>query len=175
MKKVIIIGCPGSGKSTFARALRDQTKLPLYYLDMIWHKPDRTHITKEEFDKQLGKTLCQQQWILDGNYLRTMELRIKECDTVFLLDIPLETCLLGAQSRIGHKREDMPWVENEFDPSFKQWICDFHKDQLPKIDALLEKYGANKTIVLFKARREIDAYMERMRNGQAESHGQNLF
>ncbi len=49
MKKVLILGCPGAGKSTFARKLRDKTGLPLYYLDMIWHKPDRTTITKQEF------------------------------------------------------------------------------------------------------------------------------
>ena len=53
MKKIIIIGCPGSGKSTFARKLSDITNIPLYHLDMIWHKPDKTTLTKEEFDEQL--------------------------------------------------------------------------------------------------------------------------
>ena len=48
-KKVIIIGSPGSGKSTFARKLRDITGLPLHYLDMIWHRPDKTTVSKEEF------------------------------------------------------------------------------------------------------------------------------
>lgn len=162
MNKVIIIGCPGSGKSTFARELRDKTKLTLYYLDMIWHKPDRTNITREEFDRQLEKLLCKQQWIIDGNYLRTMEKRIKQCDTVFLLDIPLETCLLGAQSRIGHKREDMPWVENELDSEFRQWICDFHKDQLPQIYQFLEKYGSNKDIIIFRTRQEIVEYIRQI-------------
>ena len=49
MKRVIVIGCPGAGKTTFAEKLRDKTGLPLYYLDAIWHKPDRTHISREEF------------------------------------------------------------------------------------------------------------------------------
>ena len=48
MKKVIVIGSPGAGKSTFSRKLRDKTGLPLFYLDMIWHKPDKTNITREE-------------------------------------------------------------------------------------------------------------------------------
>lgn len=44
MKRVLVIGCPGAGKSTFARWLRDATGLPLYYLDRIWHRPDKTNI-----------------------------------------------------------------------------------------------------------------------------------
>ena len=53
MKKVIVIGCPGSGKTTFAEKLQEKTNLPLYYLDAIWHKPDKTHIPREEFDKRI--------------------------------------------------------------------------------------------------------------------------
>ena len=81
MKKVLILGCPGAGKSTFARKLRDKTGLPLYYLDMIWHKPDRTTITKQEFDAKLSEIIKQEEWIIDGNYGRTLEMRFKECDT----------------------------------------------------------------------------------------------
>ena len=55
MKRVIVIGCPGSGKTTFAEKLRDRLALPLYYLDAIWHKPDRTHIPREAFDERLGE------------------------------------------------------------------------------------------------------------------------
>ena len=54
MRRVIVIGSPGAGKSTFFRELRDRTGLPLHYLDMIWHLPDRTNISKEEFDKKLA-------------------------------------------------------------------------------------------------------------------------
>ena len=66
MQRVIVIGSSGAGKSTFARRLRDKTGLPLYYLDMLWHKPDRTTVSREEFDLQLGKLLEQDEWILDG-------------------------------------------------------------------------------------------------------------
>ena len=57
MKKVIVIGCPGAGKSTFARRLRDLTGLPLFYLDRIWHKADRTTVSREEFDAALEQIL----------------------------------------------------------------------------------------------------------------------
>ena len=88
MRKVIVIGCPGAGKSTFARKLRNATNLPLYYLDMLWHKEDKTNISREEFDTKLKDVLKKDKWISDGNYPRTLEMRLKECDTVFLLDYP---------------------------------------------------------------------------------------
>ena len=89
------------------------TGLPLYYLDQIWHKADRTTVSKEEFDAKLREIIQQDSWIIDGNYLRTMECRLDACDTVFFLDYPLEICLEGAKARIGTVREDMPWVETE--------------------------------------------------------------
>ena len=96
MQKVMVIGCPGAGKSVFARGLRDASGLPLYYLDMLWHKPDQTNISREEFDLQLGKILRRDRWIIDGNYLRTMETRLQSCDTVFLLDFPPSVFPAGA-------------------------------------------------------------------------------
>lgn len=161
MLKVIVIGSPGAGKSTFARSLRDSLDLPLYYLDMLWHRPDQTNISREEFDTRLAEILRTDKWIIDGNYQRTLELRLKECDTAFLLDYPLEICLSGAAARIGKKREDLPWIESEFDSGFKQWILDFSKDQLPQIYTLLKKYQEEKNIIIFKSRQEADSYLER--------------
>lgn len=161
MRKVIVIGCPGAGKSTFARKLRDATGLPLYYLDMLWHKPDQTNVSREEFEAQIKELVQRDQWIIDGNYLRTMELRLKECDTVFLLDYPLEICLAGAESRIGKRREDLPWIETEFDEEFRQWIIDFPKEQLPQLYELIKKYQDGRDIVIFTSREEADEYLAR--------------
>lgn len=159
MKKIIIIGSPGAGKSTFARKLRDKMGFPLYYLDSIWHNPDKTNVTREEFDEKLGEILNKDFWIIDGNYQRTLEVRLKNCDTCFLLDYPLDVCLDGARGRVGKKREEMPWVEEEFDEEFKEWIMNFPKDTLPQIYDLLKKYR-DKNIVIFKSRKEADDYLE---------------
>ena len=141
IRKAIVIGCPGSGKSTFSRKLRDLTGLPLYYLD---------------------------RWIIDGNYSRTLELRLQKCDTVFLFDLPLEDCLQGAASRIGTVREDLPWVETEFDPEFRQWIEDFPRDQLPRIYELLRQSGTGRTVFIFRSRQEADSWLRDHVNEQPD-------
>lgn len=163
MKKVIVIGCPGSGKTTFAEKLHKCTGLSLYYLDAIWHKPDKTHISREEFDERIIEIFNKDKWIIDGNYKRTIELRLKECDTVFLFDLPTEVCLQGATERIGKGRYDLPWIETELDPEFKQFIEEFPKDTLPYIYGLFEKYKDNKHIVIFKSREEADRFISKVK------------
>lgn len=162
MKRAVVIGCSGSGKSVFSRKLRDVTGLTLYYLDMIWHKPDGTNISREEFDEKLRSIISRDSWIIDGNYQRTLETRIKACDTVFLFDLPTETCIEGALSRIGKRREDMPWFENELDPEFRQWIESFRENQLPEIYKLLEKYKNGRQIVIFRTREQSDKFIEKL-------------
>lgn len=159
MKKVIIIGCPGAGKSTFARKLRDMTGLPLYYLDQIWHKPDRTTVSRPEFDTALGEILADDEWIIDGNYKRTLERRMAACDTVFFLDYPVDVCLSGAAARVGQTREEMPWTETELRPDLEQYIRDFAATQLPHAYQLLEQYRAGRNVVLFHSREDADAWL----------------
>lgn len=71
--KIIVLGCSGSGKSTFSKKLHDITGLPLLHLDNIWWMPDRSHISREEFDRKLGEILQMEKWIIDGDYSRTYE------------------------------------------------------------------------------------------------------
>ena len=97
MRKVLIIGCPGAGKSTFARKLSKKTGLPLHYLDMIWHRADRTTVSPEEFDSRLDEILATDEWIIDGNYMRTMPRRLCKADTVFFLTFLL---MYACQARL---------------------------------------------------------------------------
>ena len=159
MQKVLVIGCSGAGKSTFARRLRDITGLPLYYLDRLWHKADRTHITREEFDRVLAEWLARPAWILDGDYSRTLPQRLEACDTVFFLDFPLEVCLAGVENRRGAQRPDMPWVEEELDAEFLQYILDFGQAQMPAIRAMLEPYRGRRQILTFRSRAGADAWL----------------
>lgn len=160
-QKAIIIGCPGAGKSTFERKLSDKMHLPLYYLDMLWHKPDRTTVDRNIFDEKLKEIVLKEKWIIDGNYGRTLEMRIQWCEAIFLLDFPVEECLAGAKSRIGKQRVDMPWIETQFDEEFKQWIMDFPKNELPIIYELLDRYKGEKSIYVFHSRADIEDYLSK--------------
>ena len=160
MKKIIIIGCPGSGKTTFAEKLQKATDLPLYYLDAIWHKPDRTHISREEYDEKLAEIFQTEEWIIDGNYSRTLEVRIQNSDTIFLFDLPTEVCLQGATERLGKARYDVPWIDMTLNPELKQQIEEFPEKVLPRIYELLEKYNDGKKIVIFRSRAEADEFIK---------------
>lgn len=161
MKKIIVIGCPGAGKTTFSEKLCQRTGLPLFYLDAIWHKPDRTHIPREEFDLRLGELLAGEAWIIDGNYSRTLERRIAACDTVFLFDLPTEVCLAGVIDRIGKKRPDMPWIDKELAPDLKKQVEEFREINLPRIYSLLEKYREGRAVTVFRSRAEADEFLKR--------------
>ena len=104
MKKVIIIGCPGSGKTTFAEKLNQIT--------------------------------------------------------VFLFDLPTEVCIQGAIDRLGKDRYDLPWIEKELSPSFKQTIEEFQHNSLPKIYGLIEKYSIDKQVIIFRSRKDVDDYLK---------------
>lgn len=160
MNKVIVIGCPGSGKSTFARALHKATGLPLFHLDMMNWNADRTTVPKQVFLERLEKIIAQDLWIIDGNYGSTMELRLCACDTVFFLDYPLEVCLDGIKLRRGKERTDMPWFEatDEEDEEFIAFIRNYNSVSRPVIMKLLDKYSS-KNIVLFKSRDEASRYL----------------
>lgn len=161
MKRVIVIGCPGSGKTTFAEKLNKCTGLPLYHLDAIWHKPDKTHIAREEFDQRISEIFATGEWIIDGNYNKTVEMRLKECDTVFLFDLPTEVCLQGATERLGKGRYDLPWLETELDPEFERFIKNFTNNSLPKLYTLIEKYKSEKQVIIFKSRKEADDFLRK--------------
>lgn len=160
--RAIVIGCPGAGKSTFSRRLRDLTGLPLHYLDMLWHLPDGSSVSREKFDAALEQILSDDRWIIDGNYSRTLERRLEKCDTVYLFDLPVEICVAGAAARIGRQREDLPWLETVFDEEFRKYILNFPKENLPEIYNLLDKYKNTTNIYIFKSHEEADRYLDRL-------------
>ena len=158
MKKVIVIGCPGSGKSTVSRALHNKTGIPLYHLDMMYWNADKTTVEKSAFLERLYVVLEKDEWIIDGNYGSTMELRMAACDTVIFLDYPLDVCLDGIRERRGKPRSDMPWIETEEDAEFIEFIKSYNEQQKPKVIELFEKYS-DKNIIIFKNREQADAFL----------------
>lgn len=160
-KRVAVIGCPGGGKSTFSRALRDRVGLPLYHLDAIYWRDDRTHLSREEFYPLMQKIIAREEWIMDGNYNATLEWRISACDLLIFLDYPAEVCLEGVRARRGQKRSDMPWVEEGDDQEFLEFIRAFETESRPRILELIGKYP-DKAVVTFRSREEAEGYLREL-------------
>ena len=162
MKKVIVIGCPGSGKSTFSKALHKITDIPLFHLDMIFWNADKTTVEKTVFLDRLLKIVQKDEWIIDGNYASTMELRMQACDTIIFLDYPLDVCLNGIKERKGKTRSDLPWIEpDEDDAEFIEFIKNYNVESRPKVMKLLDKYS-HKDIFIFNNRDEVDEFLNQI-------------
>ena len=166
MERVLIIGCGGSGKSTLARQLGEKTGLPVIHLDKVWWKPGWEHITKEAFDRELAALLDMPRWILDGNFNRTISMRLERCDTVIYLDFNRFVCLWGWLKRLitnwGRSRPDMP--ENcaeRFDPVFMKWIWDFNRNNRKRYHGMLGEL-TGKQVVILKNRRQVKRYLNQI-------------
>lgn len=167
MERVMIIGCGGAGKSTLARALGERTGLPVVHLDQLWWAPGNwQHMERAEFDERLKAELCKPRWILDGNFNRTMELRLAACDTVIYLDYPRLVCLKNWIGRViknwGRTRQDMgPGCQEWFDPEMAKWIWTFNKTNRARYHALLEGLEG-KSVHIFRSRRQVTKFLEKL-------------
>ena len=161
MKKIIVIGPGGSGKSYFSKELSQILNIPVFHLDNIFWNKNKTHISKEEFDVRLNEILNEESYIIDGDYSRTYEIRMKNSDTIFFFNFSLEDSLKGAASRVGSYRTDCPFIEDEFDSEFKEFLINWQIETRPIVLELLEKYK-NKNIIVFNNREEKEKYISQI-------------
>lgn len=166
MENVLVVGSPGSGKSTFSRALAQEAGLPLIYLDQLFWNGDKTTVSQEEFDRRLGEAMeGSSRWVMDGNYSRTLARRLERCDRVFFLDYPADLCLESVRARRGKARPDIPWVETEEDPEFMEYIREFPQKQRPGLLALRKAFPQKRWTV-FRKRSQAAAYLRGFREGR---------
>lgn len=164
MERILIIGCGGAGKSTLARQLGDKLNIPVVHLDQIWWAPGNwQHMEREEFDKLVLAELEKPQWILDGNFNRTIPMRMEKCDTVIYLDFSRFACMVSWIGRVlknwGHARDDMAEGCAEwFDPEMAKWIWNFNKNNRENYYRLLNEAEGVETIVL-KNRRAVKKFL----------------
>lgn len=163
MERILIIGCGGAGKSTLARQLGEKLNIPVVHLDKLYWKPGWVEMPKDAFDEVIRREIAKDQWIMDGNFNRTIPERLKRCDTVIYLDFSRFACLMGVLKRVittyGKVRPDMgEGCPERIDLDFLKWVWNFNKNKREKNYRLLNEAEGVETIVL-KNRRMVRRFL----------------
>lgn len=167
MERIMIIGCCGAGKSTFARKLAQITQLRLVHLDQQFWKPNWEETGKAEWKAIVTNLAAGQKWIIDGNYGGTIDIRIQRADTIIFLDYPTFKCLWRITKRIwkynGRERPDMPQgCKERFNLEFYHYVATFNLTRRKKLMEKLNRVSANKKIVIFRNDIESDRFLEEL-------------
>ncbi|MFJ7972606.1 DNA topology modulation protein [Psychrobacillus sp. NPDC096389] len=168
MKKIALIGSGGAGKSTLARQLGQKLNIEVYHLDALLWKPNWTPTSKEEQIKVQNELVNKDQWIIDGNYNGTMDIRLNAADTIILVDINRVICLYRVFKRMiqyrGKSRPDMAEGVNErLDFNFLKWVWDYPKTKKPIVFKKLEQLPDDKKVIIFKSPREVRHFLEKVK------------
>ena len=166
MDRIMIIGCGGSGKSTLARQLGQKLGLPVVHLDKLFWTPGWVSISKDEFDRVHEAALAEEKWIMDGNFDRTIPVRLQRCDTVIYLDFNRFACLMGVLKRVlttyGKVRPDMgEGCPERIDLDFLKWVWNFNKNMRERNYSLLKEAEGVQVIIL-KNRRMVKKFLSEL-------------
>ena len=164
MKRVLVIGHPGAGKTTFALELGERLNLPVIHLDREFWKPGWVKTPMDIFRKRVVTLASADAWLMDGTYDSTLDLRLPHADTVIWLDYSRYLCLWQAIKRItlnyGRVRANMAeGCPEKFDFEFFRWIWNYQRDQYPGIRKLMTKQFANGKLVVLKNHAEAERWL----------------
>ena len=163
-QRILIIGCPGSGKSTLARRLGENTGLPVVHLDALYWLPGWAERSKEDFDARLQNELEKPRWIIDGNFTRTLAMRLEQCDAVIWLDYDRLSCLTGVLKRVfthlGRVRPDMgAGCPERFNADFLRYVWSFRKNNNAKITDRIA-HAPQAAVLRVSSRRELNRRLD---------------
>lgn len=166
-RKILVVGCGGAGKTTFALEAGKRFGLPVVHLDKLRWLPGWVERDKEEFDGLLKQELEKPSWVMDGNFRRTLRTRLTYCDATVFLDFPTEECLKNAYARAekyrGRTRPDMtegcPETVRE---DFEVWIKNFNTNVRGEILSRLAESG--KPYFVFQSRQAAYAWLDGFQN-----------
>jgi adenylate kinase family enzyme len=172
VQRVLIIGSPGAGKSTLAAEVARLTGLPLIHLDRLHWKPGWVESGKEEFDSKLREAIARPRWVIDGNYGRTLPLRLTRADTVVDLDLPRWQCVLGVFRRAlvhrGRTRSDMaPGCPERLDWEFVLYTIRFRGGGRRRIERALSAFAGRR--IRLRSRGEVRRFLAGLTGAGAES------
>ncbi|MCK5841029.1 MAG: topology modulation protein [Candidatus Sabulitectum sp.] len=160
MKRILVLGSGGAGKTTFAKLLSKKTGISLIHLDLYFWNSGWVETPRDKWLPVVLELAERPEWIMDGNYSGTIDIRIQYADTVIFLDYGRLTCSLGVLKRVilnwGRVRDDMPeGCPERFNFDFMKWIWNYSSRSKPRIVNALEKAPASVTVHIVKNRRSL--------------------
>ena len=164
MRRVLVIGCSGAGKSTVSRRLAKITGLPLIDLDAIHWRSGWVEPSPREWREIVGAAAAKPEWIMDGNYAGTFDLRVPRADTVVWLDFSRRICLWRVVKRtarnLGNNREGLPpGCPERLNWEFLRYIWTFNAEHRPRVVATLDRFGAGSRVIRLDNDRSVDAFL----------------
>ena len=164
MRRVAIIGSGGAGKSRLARQLGEATRLPVIHLDSLFWRPGWTETPKDVWRRTVEDLVKGDEWILDGNFGGTMEIRLAAADTIIFLDFPRVLCTYRAIKRAitywNRTRPDMgPGCKEKLGIEFLQWVRQFPVRTVPTIEKRLSRLDKNVTIIRLSSPRQVRRFL----------------
>jgi adenylate kinase family enzyme len=165
MKRVLVIGSGGAGKSTFARRLGELLDLEVKHLDKLYWRAGWQETAKDEWLDTVMQLAAEESWIMDGNYGGTLEVRVKHSDTIIFLDMPRLLCLWRITKRrvlyTGRSRPDMAeGCPEQLSWEFVRWVWDYSRTSRPKVLKLLRENSETKKIVWLRSRADVERFLE---------------
>jgi adenylate kinase family enzyme len=164
MRRVLVIGSGGAGKSTFARRLGERAGLPVIHLDRhFWH-PGWVETPKDEWRRRVEELCAGESWVMDGNYSGTLEVRLAACDTVIFLDLPRAVCLWRVLKRVltyreGSRHDMAEGCHERVDLKFLYWVWTYPKRRRARILALLNDVNGQKQVVRLRSSDEVERFL----------------
>ena len=166
MKRVLVIGSGGSGKTTFARALAARTGLPLIHLDQLFWHPGWVKTPDEEWDRRISELCARDAWIMDGNYGRTLPIRLEAADTIVFLDLPRLVCtwrILKRQLRyLGRIRPDSaPGCPERLTWEFVRWVWTYPSRRRPEmLEPLDASRSHNRQVIVLRNQEDVRRFLQ---------------
>lgn len=183
MERIMVIGVSsGVGKSTFARKLGEALNIKVYHLDVFYWKPGWVEASLEEFAAAQKNIVIQDQWIIEGNYSNTYEIRAEKADTIIYLELPLHVCLYRVIKRwltnIGKTRPDMgEGCKEKIDWPFIKFILTTYHSRKRKMEERMKAFqsgGPHKRVFMLRSKKEIDSFLKNIKNSCETSSYKNL-